>query len=183
MIIGPRGKWCSCKWRVEWGSETLGVLVLAFISSTIPVISAARAWWMADLQWGTGEWQLCASSSSEILPKRPGHLRHIFFFNHKLWNEREYVPQEWSQILPFALENSPLQSEKPFYSTHLVNSSLHAHDTWKRNTAEQSKVYGAILPCFKFWHLSYTLYPCFNLLTWRMQSKYFIEIIAIVFVV
>ena len=29
----------------------MGVLVLAFISSTIPVISAARAWWMADLQW------------------------------------------------------------------------------------------------------------------------------------
>ena len=57
----------------------VGVLVLAFISSMIPVISAARAWWMADLQYRTGEWQLCASSPSEILPKRAGHLRHIFF--------------------------------------------------------------------------------------------------------
>ena len=133
---------------------------------------------------GTGEWQLCASSPSEILPKRAGHLRHIFFFYHKLWNERVwYVPQELSQILPFALENSPLQSEKPFYSTHLVNSSLHAHDKWKRSTAEQSTVYGAILPCFKFWHLPFTLYPCFNLLAWWMQSKFFIEIIAVVFVV
>ena len=104
-FIGPKGK-CSCKWRAEWGGETVDVLCvdLNFLPNSCDFPLPGPGGWRSAVE-DRGK-AASASFPLEALPKRDGTFEtHFSLIISYKTNERGCI-QNWAfAVAPLGSEN------------------------------------------------------------------------------